>query len=187
MRSCIQRRHRIIFQLMFLSHHSNWSLAAGPAELNCYFAKHSSLLNFPPLTKRDLHFLNFLLDSLFIMFRMMRAVPRMANVRHATLKTQTIRAVSQKVSVPQAANSYPTIITRNLSVKTKEKINDDEAPYIQFFNRSNIDSWGIRKGMGDLAALDILPSTEAIAAALRACGRIGDLALGSRSRFLIFF
>merc|ERR1712013_305228 len=50
-----------------------------------------------------------------IMFRMMRAVPRMANMRQASIKSQTVRAVNQKVSLTQAARSISTVQATKIS------------------------------------------------------------------------
>ena len=46
--------------------------------------------------------------------------------------------------------------------------------------RSDIDGWQIRKGMGDLAAMDLVPDPQIVAAALRACRRINDFSLTTR-------
>ena len=46
---------------------------------------------------------------------------------------------------------------------------EQDARYIAFFNRPDIDGWEIRKGMSDLAALDLVPEPEIVAAALKAC------------------
>ena len=46
--------------------------------------------------------------------------------------------------------------------------------------RPDIDGWEIRKGMGDLAALDLVPEPQIVAAALRACRRINDFSLTTR-------
>jgi len=115
------------------------------------------------------------------MFRMMRAVPRMANMRQATIKSQTVRAVTQKASLTQAAKRLPTTtgISRRMSAKAQS--NDDlETKYISYFNRSDISGWDIRKGMGDLAAMDLVPDPQIVAAALRACRRINDFSLTTR-------
>ena len=46
--------------------------------------------------------------------------------------------------------------------------------------RSDIDGWEIRRGMGDLAAMDLVPDPQIVAAALRACRRINDFSLTTR-------
>eukprot|EP00092_Neocalanus_flemingeri_P024483 GFUD01026551.1.p1 GENE.GFUD01026551.1~~GFUD01026551.1.p1 ORF type:complete len:169 (-),score=49.72 GFUD01026551.1:151-657(-) len=113
------------------------------------------------------------------MFRMMRAVPRMANMRQATIKSQTVRAVSQKVSLTQVARNIPAMGTRKMSVQSQSN-KDFDSNYVAYFNRPEIDGWEIRKGMGDLVAMDLVPEPEIVAAALRACRRINDFSLTTR-------
>merc|ERR1712108_6934 len=99
-------------------------------------------------------------------------------MRQATIKSQTVRAVNQKVSLTQAARSISTVQTRKISAKAQSNENFDSY-YINYFNRSDIDGWEIRKGMGDLAAMDLVPDPQ-IVAALRACRRINDFSLTTR-------
>ena len=49
--------------------------------------------------------------------------------------------------------------------------------------RADIDGWEIRKAMGDLAGMDLVPEPTIVAAALRACRRINDYSLTTRSTF----
>jgi cytochrome c oxidase subunit 5a len=129
--------------------------------------------------ENNLHLLDSLQQETFNMFRMMRAVPRMANMRQAAIKSQTVRAIAQKVSLTQASTNIPAMVTRKMSAKPQ--INQDfESKYIAYFNRPEIDGWQIRKGMGDLAAMDLVPEPQIVAAALRACRRINDFSLTSR-------
>ena len=46
--------------------------------------------------------------------------------------------------------------------------------------RSDIDGWEIRKAMGELVAMDLVPDPLIVAAALRACRRVNDLSLTTR-------
>jgi len=110
---------------------------------------------------------------------MMRAVPRMANMRQATIKSQTVRAVSQKVSLTQVAKSIPAMKVRKMSAQSQSN-QDFDCQYIAYFNRPDIDGWEIRKGMADLAAMDLVPEPQIVAAALRACRRINDFSLTTR-------
>ena len=55
-----------------------------------------------------------------------------------------------------------------------------DARYEAFFNRPDIDGWEIRKAMGDLAGMDLVPEPTIVAAALRACRRINDYSLTTR-------
>merc|ERR1712106_454911 len=95
------------------------------------------------------------------------------------IKSQTVRAVSQKVSLTQAAKNIPTIATRKMSAKAQTN-EDFDSRYISYFNRSDINGWEIRKGMGDLAGMDLVPDPQIVAAALRACRRIGGFSLTTR-------
>merc|ERR1711953_1047284 len=55
-----------------------------------------------------------------------------------------------------------------------------DARYIAYFDRADIDGWEIRKGMGDLCAMDLVPEPPIIASALRACRRVNDFSLTTR-------
>lgn len=63
------------------------------------------------------------------------------------------------------------------STETDEEF---DARYAAYFNRPDIDGWEIRKGMNDLCGLDNVPDPVIICAALRACRRVSDYALGVR-------
>lgn len=52
--------------------------------------------------------------------------------------------------------------------------------FLDFFNRTDLDGWLVRKGMADLQGSDVIPEPKIIAAALRACRRINDYALAVR-------
>merc|ERR1719154_192710 len=89
-----------------------------------------------------------------------------------------VRAVSQKVSLTQAARSIPAMKVRKMSAQSQSN-QDFDSQYIAYFNRQDIDGWEIRKGMADLAAMDLVPEPQ-VAAALRACRRINDFSLTTR-------
>jgi len=55
-----------------------------------------------------------------------------------------------------------------------------DARYVAYFDRADIDGWEIRKGMGDLCAMDMVPEPVIVASALRACRRINDYSLTTR-------
>lgn len=55
-----------------------------------------------------------------------------------------------------------------------------DASYEQFFSRSDIDGWQVRKGMNDLLGMDLIPEPKIIISALQACRRINDYALAIR-------
>merc|ERR1712119_246047 len=55
-----------------------------------------------------------------------------------------------------------------------------DARYVAYFDRADIDGWELRKGMGDLCAMDLVPEPPIVAAALRACRRVNDYSLTTR-------
>jgi cytochrome c oxidase subunit 5a len=67
-----------------------------------------------------------------------------------------------------------------MSSKKVETDAEFDARYESFFNRKDIDGWEIRKGMGDLAGMDLIPEPAIVAAALRACKRVNDYSLTTR-------
>lgn len=112
----------------------------------------------------------------------MRAVPRVATMRQATIKTQTVRAVNHKVTLVQTARALPVVNKVSVS-KFSTKVQTEEEfdrKYVDYFNRADIDGWEIRKGMADLVAMDLVPEPEIVAAALRACRRVNDFSLTTR-------
>jgi len=56
-----------------------------------------------------------------------------------------------------------------------------DARYEAYFNRADIDGWEYRKAMGDLAGMDLVPEPAIVNAALRACRRLNDYALATRT------
>ena len=66
--------------------------------------------------------------------------------------------------------------SNDLQQKTEE---DLEMTYIEYFNKPDIDGWEIRKGMADLLS-HVVPQSEVVAAALRACRRVDDFSLTAR-------
>ena len=66
--------------------------------------------------------------------------------------------------------------SNDLQQKTEE---DLEMTYIEYFNKPDIDGSEIRKGMADLLS-HVVPQSEVVAAALRACRRVDDFSLTAR-------
>lgn len=66
------------------------------------------------------------------------------------------------------------------SGKAEESDAEFNARYEAYFNRPDIDGWEVRKAMGDLAGMDLIPEPTIVAAALRACRRLNDYALTTR-------
>lgn len=69
---------------------------------------------------------------------------------------------------------------RLMGSKIDETPEEFDARFERFFNRPDIDGWEIRKGLTDLHGHDLVPEPTIIAAALRACRRVNDLALAIR-------
>ena len=69
---------------------------------------------------------------------------------------------------------------RAMSTKVDETDAEFDARYEAFFNRPDIDGWEVRKAMGDLAGMDLVPEPAIVAAALRACRRLNDYSLTTR-------
>ena len=74
----------------------------------------------------------------------------------------------------------PVLSARKYSNNLQQKTEDDlEMTFIEYFNKPDIDGWQIRKGMADLLA-HVVPQSEVVAAALRACRRVDDFSLTAR-------
>lgn len=116
------------------------------------------------------------------MFRMMRAVPRMASMRAATGKGQTV--VTNKKMVPTltgVSRTLPVVQARGVaSVATQDIDTHTNQRYIAYFNRADIDGWEVRKAMADLMTMDLVPHPSVVGAALRACMRINEFSLSSK-------
>lgn len=52
--------------------------------------------------------------------------------------------------------------------------------YEDYFKRSDIDGWEVRKGMNDLLGMDLVPNPAIVTAGLKACRRVNDIALAIR-------
>ena len=91
---------------------------------------------------------------------------------------------SVQVTLVQTARALPVLnkvtTTRKFSTKVASEEEFDRK-YVDYFNRPDIDGWEIRKGMADLVAMDLVPEPEIVAAALRACRRVNDFSLTTRS------
>ncbi|KAF7991589.1 hypothetical protein HCN44_008960 [Aphidius gifuensis] len=86
-------------------------------------------------------------------------------------RTATTTTPSSSVLVSQVRNS---------SHDVEESDEAFDARYEAYFNRSDIDSWEVRKAMNDLAGRDLVPEPKIIIAALKACRRLNDFALAIR-------
>jgi len=100
----------------------------------------------------------------------------MASVRSASLKGQTV--VSSRVTNRPSIRLNTTNIRMIATQPAADQ--DFDNRYVQYFDRSDIDGWEIRKGMSDLVSMDLVPDPTIVAAALRACRRINDFSLTTR-------
>lgn len=77
-----------------------------------------------------------------------------------------------------------SVVVTAVSVRGKHGVveTDDafDARYENYFGRSDIDGWEIRKAMNDLQGEDLVPEPKIIIAALKACRRVNDYALAVR-------
>jgi len=64
-----------------------------------------------------------------------------------------------------------------ISVETDETTDDR---YIEYFDRPDIDSWELRKGLHDLHGHDMIPEPRVMVSVLRACRRLNDISLAIR-------
>merc|ERR1712179_553141 len=80
------------------------------------------------------------------------------------------------------ARVIPGLSSKSFSSVAPQLQQDQEfdARYVEYFNRSDIDGWEVRKGMADLCAMDLVPEPTIVAAALRACRRVNDYSLTTR-------
>ncbi len=97
----------------------------------------------------------------------------------------THRNLAQSYSCKNVKNDpltidKPRLAVRLMSSKVQETDAEFDARYEAFFNRADIDGWEIRKAMGDLAGMDLVPEPTIVAAALRACRRVNDYSLTTR-------
>ena len=81
----------------------------------------------------------------------------------------------------QNAVRTPVAVQQRLS-HGKPELSDEEfdQKYVDYFSRSDIDHWECRKGMNDLARMDLVPEPKIIIAALKACRRLNDYSMAVR-------
>jgi len=84
---------------------------------------------------------------------------------------------ARKITAP---NGYQ--MSRAAMSAEVKKISDEEFDenYVQYFNRTDIDGWEVRKAMHDLHIEDLVPEPKIIIAALNACRRLNDYSLAVR-------
>lgn len=62
----------------------------------------------------------------------------------------------------------------------KESEEDFDNRYLAWFNKPDIDSWELRKGINDLHGMDLIPEPKIIIAALEAARRLNDHSIAVR-------
>lgn len=62
----------------------------------------------------------------------------------------------------------------------KESEEDFDNRYLAWFNKKDIDSWELRKGIADLHGMDLIPEPKIIIAALEAARRLNDHSVAVR-------
>uniref|UniRef100_A0A8C1J960 Cytochrome c oxidase subunit 5A, mitochondrial n=1 Tax=Cyprinus carpio TaxID=7962 RepID=A0A8C1J960_CYPCA len=63
------------------------------------------------------------------------------------------------------------------------KVESDEefdSRWVTYFNKPDLDTWELRKGMNTLIGYDLVPEPKILDSALRACRRLNDLASAVR-------
>ena len=69
---------------------------------------------------------------------------------------------------------------RYASKKAEESDEAFDARWEAYFNRDDIDSWELKKGLNDLYGHDLIPEPKIVAAMLRAARRLNDIAMAIR-------
>ena len=65
----------------------------------------------------------------------------------------------------------------NKAVETDEEF---DARWINYFNREDIDSWELKRGLNELYGHDLVPEPKIIVAMLQAARRVNDVAMAVR-------
>jgi len=90
-------------------------------------------------------------------------------------------AVASRVQMVQVSRPISVLANNRLMSSKREETDEEfDQRFEAWFNRPDIDGWEIRKGLTDLHGYDLVPEPAIIAAALRACRRVNDLALAIR-------
>ncbi|XP_060534445.1 cytochrome c oxidase subunit 5A, mitochondrial [Cylas formicarius] len=96
---------------------------------------------------------------------------------------RTVAARSQALLInalkPQAARNIATS-SKLLHKEVTETDEQFDARYENFFNRTDIDGWDIRRGITDLWGHDLVPEPRILVAALKACRRVNDFSMAVR-------
>merc|ERR1711860_267885 len=98
-----------------------------------------------------------------------------------------LKASSNVLANAASRQTLQVTAARCMSAKKPETDAEFAARYEAYFNRKDIDGWEIRKAMGDLHGMDLVPEPTIVAAALRACRRVNDYALTTRILEIVQF
>lgn len=74
-----------------------------------------------------------------------------------------------------------TTLWRNYgSSKVEESDEEFDARWLAYFNRPDLDTWDLKKGLNELYGHDLVPEPKIIIAMLQAARRLNDIALAIR-------
>jgi len=102
-----------------------------------------------------------------------------AAVRLSISGVRSLQRVPPRQVVPprQLAAALAARCYSHGTVETDEEF---DARWVTYFNKPDIDAWELRKGMNTLIGYDLVPEAKILAAALRACRRLNDIASAIR-------
>lgn len=66
------------------------------------------------------------------------------------------------------------------STKVHETAEEFDAKWVEYFNREDIDSWELKRGLNDLYGHDLVPEPKIVVAMIRAARRLNDVAMAIR-------
>ena len=69
---------------------------------------------------------------------------------------------------------------RKYSSKQTETDEEFDARWEAYFNREDLDSWELRKGLNELYGHDLVPEPKIVVAMIRAARRLNDIAMAIR-------
>ncbi|XP_071442014.1 cytochrome c oxidase subunit 5A, mitochondrial [Hetaerina americana] len=91
-----------------------------------------------------------------------------------------ITSFTKDALIPASSRLPALLNSRLMSHAAPESDEEFDERFVKYFNRQDIDGWEVRKAMNDLCGMDLVPEPKIIIAALCACRRVNDYALGVR-------
>ncbi|XP_022111100.1 cytochrome c oxidase subunit 5A, mitochondrial-like isoform X2 [Acanthaster planci] len=87
-----------------------------------------------------------------------------------------------RTAVSLQACGRPVVASQMRSYSSKKEETDEQfdARWEAYFNRPEIDDWELRRGLNELHGHDLVPEPKIVAAALKACRRLDDIAMTVR-------